>query len=370
MTRTGIFNVPVLLILPSLVQSFYSLSETVLNYIRTLESKLEHPSGNEPSPMETDAKGKDERSMDVNDEESFPPIYNPEGGMEDFEAAGNLKQEAADLLAEGNLDGALEKYNAAVLAAPPSALLYANRAIVLYKLQRYRAAERDCNEALKENPDSAKALRTRGKVRKELMMWDEALGDLSASQQIDFDENTVEDLKFLTEKRLEHEKQAASERIQQEERLRKKAEEIKKAKEEAMREAAEEAESAQRSASMPAGDMPNMPGGGMPGMEGMMGAFLSDPELMGAMQNPKVQAAFQELMSGPGGPMGLMSNPAKLQEMMSDPEVGPVMQKLMSKFGAGGMGAGMSMPTDNNNDDDDGIPNLDDMDGDVDLDNL
>ena len=305
--------------------------------------------------------------MDDSDDEAFPPMYNPADGMEDYEAAGNYKQEAADLLAEGNINGALEKYTAAVLAAPPSALLYANRAVVLYKLQRYRAAERDCNEALKENPDSAKALRTRGKVRKELMMWDEALSDLSASQQIDFDENTVEDLKFLTEKRVEHEKQAASVRIQHEDRLRKKAEEIKKAKEEAMREAAEEARASMPSGGMPG--MPNMPGGGMPGMEGMMGAFLSDPELMAAMQNPKVQAAFQEMMSGPGGPMGLMANPTKMQEMMSDPEVGPVLQKLMAKFGAESMGGGGPIPT-SSVDDDDGIPNLDDLDGDVDLDKL
>ena len=344
-----------------------------MNYIHNLESKLDQIPGSEPAQMETEVKDNGKE----NDEEQFPPIYNPNDRKEDFEAAGSYKQEAADLLASGNIDGALEKYTAAVLAAPPSALLYANRATVLYKLQRYRAAERDCNEALKENPDSAKALRTRGKARKELMMWEDALSDLSASQQIDFDENTVADLKILTEKRLEHEKEAASERIKLEERLRKKSEDIKKAKEEEMREAAEAA-SAQRSASMPAGGMPgmpgggmpSMPGGGMPGMEGMMGAFLSDPELMAAMQNPKVQVAFQELMSGPGGPMGLMSNPAKLQEMMSDPEVGPVMQKLMAKFGVGGMGgAGTSMPT-SNTDDDDGIPNLDDFDGDVDMDKL
>jgi suppressor of tumorigenicity protein 13 len=347
---------------PSL--SFFQSTEIVLNYIHSLESKLENVQGSETTQMETDVEGNGEKK----DDETFPPIYNPDSGMEDYEAASSSKQEAADLLNDGDIEGALEKYTAAILAAPPSALLYANRATVLYKLQRYRAAERDCNEALKENPDSAKALRTRGKARKELMMWDDALSDLSASQQIDFDENTVEDLKFLTEKRLEQEKQAASERIQLEERLRKKAEDIKKAKEEAMREAADEAASAQRSASMPSGNMPSM-GGGMPGMEGMMGAFLSDPELMSAMQNPKVQAAFQELMSGPGGPMGLMSNPAKLQEMMSDPEVGPVMQKLMAKFGAGGMGAGTAMPT-NNSDDDDGIPNLDDFGGDVDMDKL
>ena len=47
----------------------------------------------------------------------------------------------------------------------------------------------------------------------------------------------------------------------------------------------------------------------------------SDPEIAAGMQNPKVMQAFQDLMSGPGGPMGLMSNPSKLQEMMADPEV-------------------------------------------------
>jgi hypothetical protein len=47
----------------------------------------------------------------------------------------------------------------------------------------------------------------------------------------------------------------------------------------------------------------------------------SDPEIAAGMQNPKVMQAFQDLMSGPGGPMGLMSNPAKLQEIMADPEV-------------------------------------------------
>ena len=47
----------------------------------------------------------------------------------------------------------------------------------------------------------------------------------------------------------------------------------------------------------------------------------SDPEIAAGMKNPKVMQAFQDLMSGPGGPMGLMSNPAKLQEVMADPEV-------------------------------------------------
>lgn len=63
---------------------------------------------------------------------------------------------------------------------------------------------------------------------------------------------------------------------------------------------------------------------------------MSDPELAAAMQNPKVTAAFTEMMQNP--------TPAKMQELMSDPEVGPVLQKLIAKVGPamGGMpGGGM-----------------------------
>lgn len=89
------------------------------------------------------------------DEPPFPPMYE-QGGVEDFDKARDYKQEAADLKANGDWEGALEKYTLAVSAAPPSALLYANRAMALLKLGRPRAAERDCDAALKENPDSAK----------------------------------------------------------------------------------------------------------------------------------------------------------------------------------------------------------------------
>eukprot|EP00957_Ditylum_brightwellii_P085423 6498510-Ditylum_brightwellii.AAC.1 len=74
--------------------------------------------------------------------------------------------EASDLKSAGDYKAALDKYSQAVLAAEPSALLYANRADVLLKLKRYEACIRDCNEALKKNPDSAKALRIRGKANK------------------------------------------------------------------------------------------------------------------------------------------------------------------------------------------------------------
>lgn len=204
------------------------------------------------------------------DEADFPPLY--ESG-EDYDKAADAKQQAADLKSSGDWEKALEQYNIAVQAAPPSALLYANRAIALMKLDRMKAALRDCNLALKENPDSAKALRVRGKVNKELGNYEEALKDLSASQAIDFDEGTVEDLKFLTEQHVKKEKEHAERRNTEQEKLRKRAEEIKQAQEEAKREA--EKERAERASMGGGGGMPNM--GGMPGMGGMGGGewFIS-----------------------------------------------------------------------------------------------
>eukprot|EP00977_Amphora_coffeiformis_P018184 scaffold6271_cov171-Amphora_coffeaeformis.AAC.10 len=327
------------------------LHDAVSKYISGLFDTIEDLKGEEEEAGGVD--GDDSTPMDTTDGDDFPPVY--ESG-EDYDKAGDAKQQAADLKASGDWEGALAKYTEAVLAAPPSALLYANRAYALLQLGRHSAAERDCDLALKENPDSAKALRMRGKARKELGKYELALKDLAASQQIDFDEGTVEDLKFLTEKHLETEKADAEKRKQEKERLRKRAEEIKKAKEEAKREAKQAKSRGQ------AAGMGGMPGGMPPGMADMM----NDPEFLAGMQNPKIQAAFQELMSGPGGPMGLMQNPAKLQELMADPEVGPFLQKLMGKFGgmggAGGMpGSPGGGPPSGGNDDGDDIPDMPDI---------
>jgi len=162
----------------NLLFSFPSLlTEAVESYIDELK-KLAKGSGSDVD-LDGDkddaagvAGGSDEDKMDEDGEPEFPPVY--ESG-EDFDKAGDAKQQAADYKATGDWEKALEKYTEAVLAAPPSALLYANRATALLKLGRNRAAERDCNLALKENPDSAKALRVRGKVRKALGMFELAL---------------------------------------------------------------------------------------------------------------------------------------------------------------------------------------------------
>ena len=55
------------------------------------------------------------------------------------------------------------------------------------KLERPAAAINDCDAALKLNPDSCRALKTRGKVRAALGEFVEANLDLSKAQSIDFD---------------------------------------------------------------------------------------------------------------------------------------------------------------------------------------
>jgi len=341
-------------------------------------------------------------------EEEFPPMY--ESG-DDMDLVTTYKMEASELKCAGDYAAAMEKYTLAIQAASPSSLLLANRADMLLKMGRNGAAVRDCSSALEQNPDSAKALRIRGKAYKVLGEYEKARKDLSASQTIDYDDGAAEDLKLVTEEVLAIEKEQVQKKLENEEKLRKRAEEIREAQEAAKREAEEEAAKREAEEEATMGGMPGgmggmpggmggmpggmggmpggmggmpggmggmpggmggmpggmggmpggMPGGGMPGgmggMEGLMGSLLSDPELAAGMQNPKVMEAFSGMMSGGG------ADPSKMAKLMSDPEVGPFIQKLMKKLGPmmGGMGAQMPGGMGNTDEDTNEIPDLDDM---------
>ena len=84
---------------------------------------------------------------------------------EDYDKQSDFRENAADAKNSGNFKDALKCYNEAVLSAPPSALLYVNRSTVLEKLGHYKAAEIDCEFALRKKPDAVKALKTRGNLR-------------------------------------------------------------------------------------------------------------------------------------------------------------------------------------------------------------
>ena len=232
-----------------------------------------------------------ESSVDASAPADLPPMYSGNESTDDFDKATDAKMAASDLKSAGNYTDALEKYTEAVLAAEPSALLLANRAHCLFKLDRHAAAIRDCDAALEKNPDSAKALRIRGECYLQTKQYQKALKDLSASQAIDFDEEAAAMLKEATEMCREMDAEKVAKKLEEEQKLRKRAEEIRKAQEEARREADEEererAESARGAGGMPGGmggmpgGMGGMPGGmgGMGGMEGMMAGLMSDPEV-------------------------------------------------------------------------------------------
>ena len=138
-----------------------------------MHAEIEKLGGGGDDDEKTDV---DEPAEDVVEADDGFTVPQYESG-EDYENQSELKMKAADSKNAGNLEEALESYNGAVQAAPPSALLLSNRAIVLERLGHYKAAELDCKLALEQNPDSAKALKTRGKLRFEhLNDWEGALG--------------------------------------------------------------------------------------------------------------------------------------------------------------------------------------------------
>ena len=154
------------------------------------------------------------------------------------------------------LDLYTEALQAEAATACLSATTLAKRAEVLLKLERPAAAINDCDAALKLNPDSCRALKTRGKVRAALGEFVEANLDLSKAQSIDFDP----DLASLC---AEVKAQAAETSAKQREKER--AADLA-AKKKAAAERHRRAQEAQ------ARSAPPPPSGGMPGMPGGTGS--------------------------------------------------------------------------------------------------
>ena len=167
-----------------------------------------------------------EASVDAT-KEDMPPMYTGNGTGDDFDKAMQAKSEASDLKAQGLYEEALVKFNDAIVLADPSALLLANRAHVLFKLGKYSVAIRDCDAALDKNPDSAKALRIRGECHLKRSKYHDALKDLSAAQTIDFDEEAATMLKEATEKCKELDAVEVKKKLEEEEKLKKRAAEVR-----------------------------------------------------------------------------------------------------------------------------------------------
>ena len=364
-----------------------------------------HGHGQRDSVPETKAAAPEESSESSDDEEeddagrvapdSPPyPTLPTFGGEGDWEKAGALKQQGQEAIRNNNYDQAVDFYSQA-LAHQASGMTLTKRAAALLDCTppRPNASVSDCDCALSQNPDSAKAMKVRGKAHRMLGNYVKAAADLRKGQSYDFDPTTAALLKeveqFATkiEGRL-NKKRLVKEAKEREDKLaaRKAAAVARKRRQEEAEQAAEQAahghghshggnacngdHSAQGgmpggmpSGGMPGGfKMPGMGGGGMPqmpaGMDmGKMMGMMQDPEVMGKdglavvllwgggvivgcqvvfrslfffsfflfslpaamIQNPKVMAAMQAMMTG-GAPD------------LSDPDVAAAMALFQKKM--------------------------------------
>mmetsp|Transcript_3635 Transcript_3635/g.12169 ORF Transcript_3635/g.12169 Transcript_3635/m.12169 type:complete len:379 (+) Transcript_3635:77-1213(+) len=269
-----------------------------------------------------------------------PPLLSVKEGEElsetDMNSMMEAKSNASQAFSNGDFASALEEYTKALRLQPTSALTFSKRAECFVKLKRNKAAKQDCEQALKINPDSAKAMKVLGTAQRYLGEYEEACKNLGQGLAIDFDEESAkvekEAEKFFHEIRVAKSKEKA--KREQEEK--KKMEERRKEAEEAMK----NANMGGGNGGTPGGNPGGFPGAFPPGMEGLM----NDPEVMEAMMNPKVMSVLQQAQSNPGA----------LIAAMSDPEVGPLLQKIVGKMGGsmggGGGGGGKDCGEDENDD--------------------
>lgn len=245
---------------------------------------------------------------------------------EEIDQASELRGKAAKAFSDGEFEDAINFYTEAILLNP-SALFYAKRGQAFLKLNKPNAAIRDCDRALKLNPDNASGYKFRGRAYRLLGDWEAAAKDLRQAAKLDYDEQTDEWLKEVTPnaKKLEQHK------IKQE---RKKAEKEDAARrervrlaQEANKRAAEENEK-RKQAEEEGGD-----GGDF--MKGM------DPDLLAALGDPEVAAALQDCMTNPGNIMKYANNP-KIMNLLK--KLGGSMGGMGGFPGMGGMGGMGGMP--------------------------
>ncbi|XP_059203042.1 hsc70-interacting protein [Centropristis striata] len=277
-------------------------------------------SESEESDIEMDMEGVID--PDTDEPQEMGDFEDIEVTEEMMDQASEKKIAAIDALGEGDLQKALDLFTEAIKLNPCVAIMYAKRASVFIKMQKPNAAIRDCDRAIKINPDSAQPYKWRGKAHRLLGHWEEAAKDLATACKLDYDEDTSAMLKEVQPKAnkiIEHRRKY--ERKREEKDVKEKQERIKKAREEHAR-AQREEEARQFGGGFfpgPAG----FPGGAPPGMPGL-GELLKDPEVLNAMKDAEVMAAFQDVAQ----------NPANISKYQNNPKIMALVSKLSSKFGA------------------------------------
>lgn len=282
---------------------------------------------------------KDAGVLAKEDRDTNPPEL-PVGNMHaelseaDVERMISLKQEASQLAATEQWGAALEKYNE-LMGLSPSTLALAKRADVLLHLKRPYAAIRDCETALAENDNSAKALKTRGKAYAMVGEWEKAAKDLQKGNALDFDEEAgraetevEEKWNQIRELRLKRDAMRRDKAVDREkkEREKRRREAVKRYEEEKAREEKTQQANFKEQDST----------GSAPGLESLLGGLNLPEDVKEKVKRPEVRAklmkVFQEMQSST--PDKAMSS---ILKYIGDPDVGPIVQAAMSSMmGAAG----------------------------------
>lgn len=282
-------------------------------------------SESEESEIEIDNEGVIE--PDTDEPQEMGEFENIEVTEQMIDQANEKKMDAINALGEGDLPRALDLFTEAIKLNPCLAILYAKRASVFIQMQKPNAAIRDCDRAIKINPDSAQPYKWRGKAHRLLGHWEEAARDLATACKLDYDDAADAMLKEVQPKAnkiIEHRRKY--ERKREEKEIKEKQERVKKAREEHARAQREEEARQFGGGGGGGGFFPGpagFPGGAPAGMPGL-GDFLKDPELLNAMKDPEVMAAFQDVAQ----------NPANIAKYQNNPKIMALVTKLSAKFGA------------------------------------
>eukprot|EP00501_MAST-03F_sp_TOSAG23-6_P002686 GSMAST32.ASY1.ANO1.2834.1 assembled CDS len=156
-------------------------------YLQGINATLPAPVAEEPSSDESLDDG-----CVTPDERPFPKIPTFGGDSDNWEAAAQFKQDALAAISQKDYVKAVECYSKA-LDSQASVLTLAKRAGVLLQCSppRPNAAISDTTAALKQNPDSAKSKKIRGKAYRMLGKWVDAATDLRDAQRVDYDPETA-----------------------------------------------------------------------------------------------------------------------------------------------------------------------------------
>ncbi|XP_009815935.2 putative protein FAM10A4 [Gavia stellata] len=170
--------------------------ESAENYLPSASSKTdakelrEEESSGEP--------GRDESELETDNEGEIEPEMGDENldiTSDMMKQADEKKKVAFDAVGRGEFQKPVQLFTDAVKLNPRLSTLYVNRASVFVPLQKPNAAIRDCDKAIKIDPNSAQPYKRRGKAFRLPGHWQQAAKDLALACQLDCDEDTNNMLK-------------------------------------------------------------------------------------------------------------------------------------------------------------------------------